>query len=279
MKTVAEVLSVDQMLDHNEDDGRWYCKREGCDEHYATRLAGLSHWKKHKNEDTVRARGDSDGDGRKSTTDESDEPDTPRPPLPPPGFRPKVAGGLYPWLMMAGMAVAQRNAYDGAVIQAGAPGLIEALDEVAENNDQLYRALQAVSAMDSPGVKLAVAVGAILIPMMANHRPESGMLRSATRTLQFIPGTNIPLLPVREGHEDEDAQADTVMQQAADFMAGMTEEQQEQMAAQMQEIPPEVLAQMMQDTAPIFGGMAHPDEVHSVVDGGQSEADDGPPTS
>lgn len=248
---------------HQGDDGRWYCNR--CEEHYPTRLILGAHYRKHLNADR-RDSGDT-SDVPMGSEPEKVEPDGVFDPPWIPGPKPKVAAGLVPWLSMMGLAVSQRNAYDGAVITQGIPPLIEALDDVAQDNAQLYKLLDGINKSDSPTFKLVVASMAIVVPILANHRPDSGMLRNLTGALRFVPSTNIPKMPARPDHEDEDNRSAQMMGLAADFVANMSEEQQEQMAAQMADVPPDVMAQMMAQAAPIFGGMAHPETLDETLNG------------
>jgi hypothetical protein len=174
---------------------------------------------------------------------------------------------------MAGMAVYARNEYDGTVFANGIPPLIEALDDVAQENDALYRLLKGIAMGDSPNFKLVVALLAIVVPIMANHRPESGALRNVTGALRFFPTTNIPKPPPRPGATAEEVaqenMADTVMSSMMTAMSTMTPEQQEQMMTAAADIPVDLISTMV---AQMPGGMAHPDEVHDIATGAAAQA-------
>jgi hypothetical protein len=176
--------------------------------------------------------------------------------------KPKIAGGLVPWISLLGLGVYSRNAYDGSVIQQGTPAFIEALDEVAQENETVYKFLAAIALADSPTAKLIIASLAIMVPILANHRPDSKALRTVTGGLRFMPGTNIPRLPVVTEDEEERAQAEAVddfVDAARTTLEGLSEEDQQKIATAMQGVPEDVMAKMMA-SAPIFaGGMAHPE--------------------
>ncbi len=120
-----------------------------------------------------------------------------------PGSKPKVAGVITPYMAMVAFAVSQRNAYDGAVVSAGIPNLVEALDAVAQQNEQLYKLLQALQSGNNPNLQLVVAALAIIIPILANHRPDSNVLRGVTGALSYVPGTSIPPLPPKPVRTEE----------------------------------------------------------------------------
>lgn len=192
-----------------------------------------------------------------TATTEPDEP-PPQPVI----EKPKIAGGLVPWISLLGLGVYSRNAYDGSVIQQGTPAFIEALDEVAQENETVYKFLAAIALADSPTAKLIIASLAIMVPILANHRPDSKALRTVTGGLRFMPGTNIPRLPVVTEDEEERAQAEAVddfVDAARTTLEGLSEEDQQKIATAMQGVPEDVMAKMMA-SAPIFaGGMAHPE--------------------
>ena len=168
--------------------------------------------------------------------------------------KPKIAGGLVPWISLLGLGVYSRNAYDGSVIQQGTPAFIEALDEVAQENETVYKFLAAIALADSPTAKLIIASLAIMVPILANHRPDSKALRTVTGGLRFMPGTNIPRLPVVTEDEEERAQAEAVddfVDAARTTLEGLSEEDQQKIATAMQGVPEDVMAKMMA-SAPIF---------------------------
>jgi hypothetical protein len=176
--------------------------------------------------------------------------------------KPKIAGGLVPWLSLLGLAVYSRNQYDGRVIQQGIPPFIEALDEVALQNETVYKFLAAISMADSPTAKLIIATLAMLVPMMANHRPDSRFLRTVTGGLRFMPGTDIPSLPIVADTEEERAEAQAVedyVDSARTALENLPEEDQKKIADAMAGVPEDVLAKLVA-SAPIFaGGMEHPE--------------------
>jgi len=181
---------------------------------------------------------------------------------PPKVTRPKVAHGLTPWLSLLGLAIYNRNAYDGQVVSNGVPGFVTALDDVAQDNDALYKLLEGISKGDSPNFRLIVATLAIIIPILANHRPDSNALRNVTGALKMMPGTNIPNLAPREGKEQSDAAVDGFATMAQDLLANLPEEVVNGMGEAMANMPDDVKEAMAQQAATMFGGMAHPEKVH-----------------
>lgn len=209
------------------------------------------HRNKHRNKP---ARGDSSSVPAGDRVNEAGEMTQPGADLPPETIhverpvvvsRPKVADGLTPWLALAGMAVYNRNHYDGVVFQRGTPGLISALDDVAQENDALYRFLEGVKKGDSPNFRLALACLAIIVPVLANHRPDSKMLRNAVGGLSLIPGTNIPPLPKPADVSQEEYDAtQTVVRGMREMVETLTPEQGEAMAQALTEIPGDVLEKL-----------------------------------
>lgn len=183
---------------------------------------------------------------------------------PPKVLRPKVADGLTPWLSLLGLAIYNRNHYDGQAISNGVPGFVAALDDVAQQNDAVYKLLEGIKLGDSPNFRLVVAALAIIAPILANHRPDSNGLRNVTGALKMMPGTNIPDLPPREGREETDTAADNFAGMAQDLLSQMPPDAMEQMAQAFDQMPDDVKQQMMEQAATMVGGMAHPDEVHGV---------------
>ena len=180
--------------------------------------------------------------------------------------RPKVADALIPWLSIAGLAVHRRNEYDGTVISQGIPGFIGALDDVAQGNDSLYRLLEGIKKGDSPNFRLALATIAIVVPIMANHRPDSGALRNLVGGLRIMPGTNIPALPkpTNVSQEVHDAN-ESLVTKMHDTLASMSDEEQEQLADAFSQLPPDLIDKMVQfQTAPSM--MAHPEASEAVDD-------------
>lgn len=184
--------------------------------------------------------------------------------------RPKVADGLVPWLSLAGFAVARRNAYDGDVISNGVPPFINALDDVAQQNDSLYRLLEGIQKGDSPNFRLALATLCIVIPILANHRPESTGLRNLVGGLRFMPGQNIPPLPKAEAVPQEVHDLnEQMMTKAKEMFESMSDEDREKVAESITQLPDDLLQKMVDfQTAP--SAMSHPESFVS---------DDGPPTT
>jgi hypothetical protein len=262
---------VAALMADQDDQGRWICDAPGCtDGPFSTPQSLGGHRNKHRNEFKSEPVTVTE-DGRHSTdnsdgTPKPDDPEyiPPNVPAPPPVVRPKVADGLVPWLSMLGMAVHSRNAYDGQVISDNVPNLVSSLDEVAQQNESLYRLLEGIKKGDSPNFRLALATLAILVPIFANHRPDSNALRSLTGALRMMPGTNIPRLPPRPDNVEGDTAADDMADKVQTMLADMPDEQMEAMQAAFYQMPPEVREAMMQQAATVMGGMAHPEMIHDV---------------
>lgn len=174
--------------------------------------------------------------------------------------RPKVADGLVPWLSLVGLAVHRRNNYDGDVMSQGIPGLVSALDDVAQTNDSLYRLLEGIKKGDSPNFRLAMAVIAIVVPILANHRPDSGLLRNAVGGLRIMPGTNIPPLPKPANVTPEQhAQTEGMVGQMRDLLDNMSEEDAQAMTDAIAQMPPDLIEKMVDfQTNPAM--MDHPED-------------------
>lgn len=174
---------------------------------------------------------------------------------PPKVLKPKVAGALVPYLSMAGLAVHSRNKYDGSVFANGIPPLIEALDDVAQENDALYKLLNGISKANSPTAKLVIALLAIVVPILANHHPESSMLRNFTGGLRMMPGTDIPSLPAVS--DDPAAQAtEDFVATAKTILDNMTDEDKEKIEQAISSVD---LGAMMAQMPVVPGGMVHPE--------------------
>lgn len=253
----------------------WQC--DPPSEWKPAQLAG--HQNKHRNEKKraeqaldsssipAEARVDEDGEMRPPPTGEDyQQPEIVRPIV----HRPKVAVGLVPWLSMAGLAIHQRNAYDGDVVSRGIPGFIEALDDVAAENDSLYRLLEGISKGNSPNFKLALATLAIIVPILANHRPESKALRNLTGGISMIPGTNIPPLPKAPDVPQEvyDATVD-ITAKMKETLDNMSEDDQQAMVDVFATLPPDLIARMV-DFQTSQEGMAHPEDVNVAADNGNT---------
>jgi hypothetical protein len=193
------------------------------------------------------------------------------PPQSPPRVitRPRVADGLIPYLSLIGLAVHRKNQYDGDVIAHGIPGLVNALDDVAQQNDSLYRLLEGLKKGDSPNFRLVLATLAILLPVLANHRPESGALRNVVGGLRLLPGTDIPPLPKPADVPQEayDATEDMVGKMK-DVLENMTDDEAQAMADAMSQVPPDLIERMVKaQTVPT--SMQHPEFVGDEPDASQ----------
>jgi hypothetical protein len=200
----------------------------------------------------------------------SDRPDYEPPQVPPVVIhRPKVADALVPWLSIAGYAIAQRNAYDGDVMSRGIPGFVNALDDVAQTNDSLYRLLEGIKAGDSPNFRLALCTLAIIVPILANHRPESKALRNLVGGLRFVPGTDIPRLPkAPDVTQEADDVAEDMTQKMREAFEQMSDEDRVKIEESINSLPADLLTKMVNfQTAPSM--MEHPETV--------TVSDDGPP--
>lgn len=92
-----------------------------------------------------------------------------RKPRQPGGTRRKsLVKPLEEFLTTTGTLVAVLNPNDGAAIVAGAPRLAAALNNVAKDNADVYRALERMLTGSAWG-GVIVAAGAIIVPIMANH--------------------------------------------------------------------------------------------------------------
>lgn len=242
--------------------GPFPCKHDGCDDEFDM-VQKLAAHVRTKHPKPAPDSSDDPVDG--STVDRSGELKQPQTPTgePPSEYIPPVVGqkmkygfGLSPWLNLIGMSVYTRNNYDGLVIQKGIPPLIEAIDLYAEQNEVLYNFLKAIALTDSPQAKLIIAALAIIVPILANHRPDSNMLRNITGGLRMMPGTDIPPLPSVMAEPEGEAMEEFV-QQAKTTLESMTEEDQQRITEAMMSIPPDVMAKMMTNVHP--GGMTHPE--------------------
>ena len=255
------------------DDGKWKCDHPGC-------TAPLF--------DTPQSYGGHVGNAHKDSSDEpvvptedgrSSTDDTDGVAKPPPGdseyippkpnptphvLKPKVADGLIPWLSMVGFAVHRRNAYDGTVISNGIPAFTDALDEVAQQNEALYKLLAGIKLGDSPNFRLALASLAIIVPILANHRPDSNGLRNITGALRMMPGTKIPRLPPRAENTEGDTAADDMADKVQAMVENLPPEQAQAMADAFDNMPQEMKDKLLEQSAVMFGGAAHPEVVHDA---------------
>ena len=180
--------------------------------------------------------------------------------------RPKVADGLTAYMAVLGFAISQRNAYDGTAFNNGLPFFIDSLDDVAQQNDSLYRLLEGIKKGDSPNFRLVLATLAIIVPILANHRPESKALRNLVGGLRFIPGTNVPPLPKppdvsQEAYDTSEGMVGK-MKEAFD---AMSEEDRTKLEDVFTQIPPDLITRMVaHQTSPSM--MNHP-EATETVDG------------
>jgi hypothetical protein len=258
------------------------CEFPGCGREFDTAMALKGHGNKHR-----KIAGDSSDHPTPPTygaIDNADQPSTagadsdyipPKVGEPAKVVRPKVADGLVPWLSIAGLAIHRRNAYDGTVFSNGIPGFVNALDDVAQQNDALYKLLEGIKVGDSPNFRLVVAALCIIVPILANHRPDSGALRNLTGGLRMMPGSNIPKLPPRPENAEADAAADTFADVARSMVENMPEDVLSKMADAFADIPDEVKQQMMEQAATMVGGMAHPEMVQDATtepDSGTSDS-------
>jgi hypothetical protein len=250
--------------------GKHVCEHPGCGREFDTAMALKGHGNKHRfakldssdvPTDATPGPDATDTPPRTEPTSEYVPPHVESPKV----IRPKVADGLVPWLSIAGLAVHRRNAYDGTAIANGIPQFVDALDDVAQQNDALYKLLEGIKVGDSPNFRLVIAALCIIVPIMANHRPDSGGLRNLVGALRMMPGSNIPALPPRADRTEADAAADDFADKARQMVENIPTEVMDGMAAVFEQMPEETRRVMMEQAATMVGGMAHPESVHDAV--------------
>lgn len=228
----------------------------------------FGHQNKHRNDAKAAARANDSSDVPAGEASVNQQGETKGPDsewVPPQGVRPvvvhrpKVADGLIPWLSVMGLAVHQRNEYDGKVFSQGIPGFVGALDDVAQENDSLYRLLEGIKKGDSPNFRLALATLAIILPILANHRPDNGLLRNAVGGMRLMPGTDIPPLPKRPEQSDADYNAtEDMTTRMREQFENMSEEEQTVMAEAFAQIPEDLITRLVTaQTSPAM--MDHPE--------------------